>query len=112
MKRAVKFAVLVLAMVLFKEAIGQWDSEASYKRDYFDGLAGDSEYCGIYEFAAPDNSKYSIGIVQSESDFLCYNLARRNSIWLAGRLKATLKTKKGTQSGAFFVFDSCMGSRP
>ena len=105
MKRAVKFAVLVLAMVFFKEAIGQWDSEASYKKDYFEGLAGDSEYCGIYEFAAPDNSKYSIGIVQSESEFLCYNLDRRNSIWHAGRLKATLKKS----SSDTFNLDWVMG---
>ena len=91
MKGAVQFAVLVLGMVLFKEATGQWDSETAYKINYIEGLAGDSEYCGVYEFAAPDDTKYSIGIVQSESEFLCYNLARMNSTWHAGRLKATLK---------------------
>ena len=91
MIRVVKFAVLLVGMTLYTKAIGQWNSEESYRINYLEGLAGDSEYCGIYEYKAPDKKTYSLGVVQTESEFLCYNLARRNYIWIAGRLKATLK---------------------
>lgn len=105
MIRVVKFAVLLVGMTFFTTAIGQWDSKASYQKNYFEGLAGDSEYCGIFEYTAPDNTKYSLGIVQSKSEFLCYNLAKRNSTWNAGRLKAILKKS----SSNAFDLDWVMG---
>ena len=96
---------VMLGVFCFAGAFGQWESENAYRQGYHDGHAGDSEYCGIYEYLAPDNSKYTLGVVQSGSEFLFYNLTRRSATWKAGRVKATLAKSDST----VFDLDWIMG---
>jgi len=105
MKKVTKFAVLVLCIFTFIEAYGQWDSEAAFRSNYLAGQAGDSEYCGIYEYVDTANGKYTLGIVQSGTEFICYNITRRSITWYAGRKKSTLKKTSSTA----FVVDWIMG---
>lgn len=97
--------LLVLFVCSSVDAFGQWSSERSYRDNYEKGLAGDSEFCGIYEYVSTDDSKYTLGIVQSGSEFRCYNLTAQNARWSAGRLKATFKKTSST----VFVVDWIMG---
>lgn len=115
MKLLLRSAFFVVAIFSLVEGFGQssqpieyvvqWNSEAAYRSNYLEGRAGDSEYCGIYEYVSTDNAKYTLGIVQSGTEFLCYNLTRRNNTWHAGRRKATFKKTSSTA----FVVDWIMG---
>lgn len=104
MKRLLRFAFFVVAMFSLAEGFGQWNSEAAYRTKYSAGDAGDSQYCGIYEYVSTDDSKYTLGIVQSGTEFICYNLTWQSRSWFAGRKKATLKKT----SSELFVVDWIM----
>jgi S1-C subfamily serine protease len=108
MKLLLRFAFFVVAMFSLTDGFGQWNSEAAYRTKYSAGGAGDSQYCGIYEYVSTDNAQYTLGVVQSSNDegvFIAYNLTRRSNTWYAGRKKATLKKTSSTA----FVVDWIMG---
>lgn len=105
MKRLLRFTFFVVAIFSLAEGFGQWNSEAAYRTKYSAGDAGDSQYCGIYEYVSTDDAKYTLGIVQSGTEFICYNLTWQSRSWFAGRKKATLKKT----SSELFVVDWIMG---
>ena len=110
MKFLSKWGIVFLAMFSLAEGFGQgWDSEAAYRNKYSAGLAGDSQYCGIYEYVSTDNGNYTLGISQSLNDkavFYCYNLTWRSNTWYAGRKMATLKKTSSTD----FIVDWIIGN--
>ena len=94
-----KWVFVFLAIFSLAEGFGQWDSEVSYRSNYLSGRVGDSEHCGIYEFCVGGNP-YTLGVVQEGSEFWCYNLTNKNSVWYAGRLKGRFMK---TTTNSFFV---------
>lgn len=91
MKVLLKAAITVVFCFSLTEAFAQWFSEETYQSNYLNGLAGVSEFCGIYQYVATGSS-YTIGVVKSGAEFSFYNLTRQSDTWYAGRKKATLKS--------------------
>ena len=109
MKLILKCGLLILGLISCEKASGQshslWNSESAYQKNYAQGLAGDSPLCGIYEYVSPDGGQYTLGLVNSGSEFRCYALTQTSAVWYGGRLKATLKET----SENVFIVDWTMG---